>query len=279
MSDKPDTPLDDRRLLRNAALAILALWLILGLGPIILVGGLSKSGTFGDTFGAVNALFSGLALAGVAYAVYLQRRELRAAEDQLAMARNEAKESEESRRRTEQQLVKHTDALVAAAKLNAADAIAKACASPSQIKYDDIYSDDYQPVDAHRVYMQVLLNDLEWTSARTPRAKQEVRSMFRRYLIALAGGTVRRLGKLSPGSRNLHYEREYLDIVRDIRLLRQIGGVWDVHDEAEIDFALKTLLDSIDPIRKHSERHAEIGPALIAALACIEAHATNSPSE
>jgi hypothetical protein len=33
-------------------------------------------GTFGDMFGAVNALFSGFAFAGLGYAVYLQRQEL-----------------------------------------------------------------------------------------------------------------------------------------------------------------------------------------------------------
>jgi hypothetical protein len=34
-------------------------------------------GTVGDTFGAINALFSGLALAGIFYALLLQRRELK----------------------------------------------------------------------------------------------------------------------------------------------------------------------------------------------------------
>ncbi|WP_310620879.1 putative phage abortive infection protein [Flexibacterium corallicola] len=36
-----------------------------------------ERGTFGDTFGAVNALFSGLALAGLCYAILLQQHELR----------------------------------------------------------------------------------------------------------------------------------------------------------------------------------------------------------
>lgn len=38
----------------------------------------STRGTFGDSFGAVNALFSGLAFAGVIHALNLQREELRA---------------------------------------------------------------------------------------------------------------------------------------------------------------------------------------------------------
>jgi hypothetical protein len=36
---------------------------------------LGKAGTFGDTFGAVNSLFSALGVAGVAYALVLQYRE------------------------------------------------------------------------------------------------------------------------------------------------------------------------------------------------------------
>ncbi|HYD63620.1 MAG TPA: hypothetical protein VEC35_24915 [Noviherbaspirillum sp.] len=39
---------------------------------------------FGDMFGAVNALFSGLALAGVTYAVVIQRDELSLTRDELA---------------------------------------------------------------------------------------------------------------------------------------------------------------------------------------------------
>ncbi|MDR6554663.1 hypothetical protein [Paenibacillus qinlingensis] len=35
-----------------------------------------KRGTFGDMFGAVNSLFSGLAFAGIIYTIYLQRKEL-----------------------------------------------------------------------------------------------------------------------------------------------------------------------------------------------------------
>lgn len=40
-------------------------------------------GMFGDMFGAVNALFSGLALAGVIYAIHLQRAEIRLTKEDL----------------------------------------------------------------------------------------------------------------------------------------------------------------------------------------------------
>jgi hypothetical protein len=49
----------------------------------------AEPGTFGDMFGAVNALFSGLALAGVVCAILLQREELRLQREELALTRLE----------------------------------------------------------------------------------------------------------------------------------------------------------------------------------------------
>jgi hypothetical protein len=46
-------------------------------------------GKFGDMFGATNALFSGLAFAGVIYAILLQRRELKLQRDELELTRGE----------------------------------------------------------------------------------------------------------------------------------------------------------------------------------------------
>ncbi len=46
-------------------------------------------GTFGDMFGAVNALFSGLAFAGVIYAILLQRHELMLQREELSLTREE----------------------------------------------------------------------------------------------------------------------------------------------------------------------------------------------
>jgi len=51
----------------------------------------SKSGTFGDTFGAINSLFSGLALGGIIYTIYLQKTELSLQRDELKLTRKEIK--------------------------------------------------------------------------------------------------------------------------------------------------------------------------------------------
>lgn len=46
-------------------------------------------GTFGDQFGAVNALFSGLAFAGLIYTIILQRRDLKLQRQDLKLQRDE----------------------------------------------------------------------------------------------------------------------------------------------------------------------------------------------
>ena len=46
-------------------------------------------GTFGDMFGAVNTLFSGLAFSGIIYTIFLQGKELELQREELAMTRGE----------------------------------------------------------------------------------------------------------------------------------------------------------------------------------------------
>ena len=53
----------------------------IGLGP-------AERGSFGDMFGAVNALFSGLAFVGVIYAVILQRHELEIARQDIKFTKS-----------------------------------------------------------------------------------------------------------------------------------------------------------------------------------------------
>ena len=53
----------------------------------------TKSGTFGDTFGALNAFFSGLALAGVIVTILIQRTELKHQRHELSLQRVEMQET------------------------------------------------------------------------------------------------------------------------------------------------------------------------------------------
>ena len=54
---------------------------------------LQLSGTFGDTFGMVNALISAVAFGGVLYTIHLQRKELALQREEVRAARREASRS------------------------------------------------------------------------------------------------------------------------------------------------------------------------------------------
>ena len=63
-------------------------------------------GTFGDMFGAINTLFSGLAFAGVVYAILLQRRELSLQRKELEYARKEYQRQAEALENTYSESIK-----------------------------------------------------------------------------------------------------------------------------------------------------------------------------
>lgn len=66
---------------------IFFLWVCTGL----VLWDVEERGTFGDMFGSINALFSGLAFAGVVFAIMLQRKELALQRAELKLTREELK--------------------------------------------------------------------------------------------------------------------------------------------------------------------------------------------
>jgi hypothetical protein len=67
--------------------AIFVLWLFTAFLALNLDG--TRSGQFGDAFGAINALFSGLAFVGLVFAILLQRIELKLQREELTETRIE----------------------------------------------------------------------------------------------------------------------------------------------------------------------------------------------
>ena len=77
---------------------------LLNFSMIFFVADKDVRGTFGDQFGAVNALFSGLAFAGLIYTIILQRRDLALQRQDLALQRKELELTRgELKNQTEQQ--------------------------------------------------------------------------------------------------------------------------------------------------------------------------------
>lgn len=61
----------------KAALLVTGLWAASAIVLYLSVDDFSKSGTFGDSFGALNTLFSGLAFAGIIVSIKMQNDEMR----------------------------------------------------------------------------------------------------------------------------------------------------------------------------------------------------------
>jgi hypothetical protein len=72
---------------------VIVLWIGFLFGTYVGFKDWEQSGVFGDTFGAVNALFSGLALGGVFVAILLQSQELQHQREEIRMTREVQKES------------------------------------------------------------------------------------------------------------------------------------------------------------------------------------------
>ncbi len=72
---------------------VIAIQIIMGITIYNQIPMWSDRGTFGDMFGAVNTLFSGLAFAGVIYAVFLQSKELTLQREELTLTRLELQKS------------------------------------------------------------------------------------------------------------------------------------------------------------------------------------------
>ena len=71
------------------AVTVLILWLSALFVGLYSFQSWEEQGQFGDLFGSVNALFSGLAFAGLIYAILLQRQDLSLQRQELALQREE----------------------------------------------------------------------------------------------------------------------------------------------------------------------------------------------
>jgi len=82
------------------------------------IGGIEARAQFGDMFGAVNALFSGLAFLGIIYTIYLQRNELALQRGELKLTRDELNRSAQAQEKSEEALSRQAESLRVTAKLN-----------------------------------------------------------------------------------------------------------------------------------------------------------------
>ncbi|MBU2103599.1 hypothetical protein KKD95_01140 [Patescibacteria group bacterium] len=79
---------------------------------------LANRGLFGDSFGALNALFSGFAFLGIIYTIILQSQELGLQRKELELTRAELKRAAEAQEASGEALTKQAASLKITAKLN-----------------------------------------------------------------------------------------------------------------------------------------------------------------
>lgn len=102
-------------------IAVLILILALWFGTIYALRDWTDAAksSFGDMFGSVNALFSGLALAGIILTILLQRKELSLQRKELQDTRQELKRTATAQENSEKALRRQAENLKISAKLSA----------------------------------------------------------------------------------------------------------------------------------------------------------------
>jgi len=106
----------DKGLLISLILGILILWVVSGFVTSYFLQDWGDRGTFGDMFGAVSSLFSGLAFAAIIHANILQKKDLDA-------QRADLKRTVRAQLQSERDLAEQVDQMKISSKLNALNTI------------------------------------------------------------------------------------------------------------------------------------------------------------
>lgn len=96
---------------------VVLLWVVAAIVILTIPGQLDK-GTFGDAFGALNTLFSGLAFAILIATIRLQKTELQLQREEMELQRYEMRQSRSELEGQKQQLAKQNELSVMAARLS-----------------------------------------------------------------------------------------------------------------------------------------------------------------
>ena len=106
-------------LLTKLILLVVIIWGLSAFAIMLGLGNWSDRGTFGDLFGAVNALFSGLAFAGLIYTIIQQKEDLELQRKEIAENKAELKKSARAQERSQKALKEQVEQMKIAARLNA----------------------------------------------------------------------------------------------------------------------------------------------------------------
>ncbi len=106
-------------LLIKLIILVIFIWGLSALLIIVLLPNWSDRGTFGDLFGAVNALFSALAFAALIYTIVLQREEIKENREEIILNRKELAKGAKLQQKAQQVLIQQVEQTHLSAKMNA----------------------------------------------------------------------------------------------------------------------------------------------------------------
>ncbi len=98
---------------------VIVIWVLSGVGIYFIGSDWGERGTIGDMFGAVNALFSGLAFVGLIYTIILQREEIRMNRAEIELNRKELKKSASAQINSQKALTAQVEQTHLTTKINA----------------------------------------------------------------------------------------------------------------------------------------------------------------
>jgi hypothetical protein len=208
-----------RRALNWSVYAILGLW-VLSAAVAVAVGP-AAAGLVGDSFGALNTLFSGLAMLGVFYAVLLQRQE-------IDLTRKDAKAAGKARRKSDRLLRRQAEALLVGAQLNAANALL--VAPPGALARDIPVSADgdvkYKNLkEVMNQYIKILMHQITSPERGPGEEVPQGGSVFRQYMIDLYRDALARLDAVRPEGRWVLARSLVFDLKDEMWLILAHDGV------------------------------------------------------
>lgn len=167
--------------MRKLAAFVIAIWLLAATLLWVFLPTLEERGQFGDLFGAVNALFSGLAFAGLYSALKVQQSQLELQRNELALQRDELRMQREemiasraelsNQVRAQHALVKASTAQIA---VTAFQARIEAIKMDSEQKVASARGDFVRQIEAIAQAMAGLADKLEEENASRSEVKEQV---------------------------------------------------------------------------------------------------------
>jgi hypothetical protein len=168
------------RFILSTAVVILVVW-ALGGAAVYFTQAPTDRASFGEMFGAINALFSGLAFAGVICAILLQREDLALQRTELQLTREEHAASAKAHRAAAKSLADQARLQLRSAQLDALTAQLQSCSSQIDQAYQRYHAQatkttnaqlpDTKDLSAKRASIDAriseVLKEIEWELAPT----------------------------------------------------------------------------------------------------------------